>query len=290
MKRKTKKRTAIASLILAGALLVPTTQAHALGCSVRASVCRPSVSVCRPSVSRPSVSISRSATVRSSVSSRPSSIKSGTSTFRVARGGHVGHASHASHASHSSRTTTHSSKTTVKSSRATKVDSGKFSTKPSATKSTPKTTIKSSNSKATNKTTIKSKRTTINVTKHYTVRPHRSIAIVNTHPTFYTHYSARPVVYNSGLSFWDYYMLTNLMESKKQVTERDIARELESRGYSNSEVNTILKQANSEQQIVVKEEQSFGHKVWNFIKGLIKWTLIIAGVGLLVLGIAIMVI
>lgn len=289
MKRKTKKRTAIASLILAGALLVPT-QVHALGCSARVSV------------SRPSVSVSRSTTVRSSVSSRPSSIKSGTSTFKVARGGHVGHASHASHSSHvshSSRATTHSSKTTVKSSRPTssKVDSGKFSTKPSTNKSTTKTKIKSSASKSTNKTTIKSnkttiksKRTTINVTKHYSVRPRRSIAIVNTHPTYYMHYSATPVVYNRGLSFWDYYMLSNLMESKKQVTDRDIARELESRGYSNSEVDTILKQAKSEQQVVVREEQSFGHKLWNFIKGLIKWTLIIICVALVMLGIAIVMI
>lgn len=179
-----------------------------------------------------------------------------------AKGGHAGHSSHVSHSSHIS---SHVSKsTTVKSTiKSSKPDSAKFSTK------------KSSSNNKSSKSTV-TKKTTINITKHYTVKPKKTIHYINTNPTYYTHYSNRPIYYNQGLGFWDYYMLSSIFKDKKEVTDRDIARELESRGYSNQEIDKILKEAKQEQQ------KDKGKKKESFWRNILKWIGIIAFIAVIV--------
>lgn len=172
------------------------------------------------SVSHSSSHVSKSSTVRSSPvkTSTPKSTSKPSST---------------------SKSTT---KTSTKSSTASsgKVDSAKFSTKPSSTKSTTKTATKTSSS--------------TKYTKYYSVKSKPVKHIVSS-PTYYTHYSSTPY-YDNDLSFFRTYALMNLLNNNNNPSERDIAKELEQRGYNQAEVNDILTGAKQEKQQKDKDTRS----------------------------------
>lgn len=174
------------------------------------------------------VSSSRSSSVRSSssVSKSSSSIKASTPKST-------------SKPSSTSKSTT---KTSTKSSTASsgKVDSAKFSTKPSSTKATSKTATKTSSSSK--------------YTKYYSVKS-KPVKHVVSSPTYYTHYSSTPY-YDNDLSFFRTYALMNLLNNHNNPSERDIAKELEQRGYNQAEVNDILTGAKQEKQQKDKDTKS----------------------------------
>ena len=164
-------------------------------------------------------SITRSTTKSTSKSSSSSSSKSTTTN---------------------KNTTSSTKSTTNNTTSTTKVDSGTFSTKPPTSSSNSSTN--SSNSNKTNNTNSSTNKTSTTSTgSNYTVKRNA--------PKYYTGYSSSPVRYNSGLGFWDYYMLSNLLGSNRtnQVTEQDIVKELEIQGYTKKEIDKILQEADEEQ-------------------------------------------
>lgn len=190
------------------------------------------------SSSRSTSSFKSSSSVKSSVSSKPSAKSTTKSTAKT-----------------STKATT---KSTVK-----KADSGKFTTKPSTktqTKSN-KATVKSSSTKTKSTKTTKTTVRKVTINKNYKVRPKTTTRVVVSHPTRYVHYSSSPIYVNHSASFWDYYMLSTLINNNNghQVTERDIAQNLEQQGYSQSEVDQILKDAQTENKKV--KRHSFFNKI-----------------------------
>ena len=67
-------------------------------------------------------------------------------------------------------------------------------------------------------------------------------------------------------------MLSNIFKDKKEVTDRDIAKELESRGYSNQEIDKILNEAKQEQQ---KDKESFWMSTLKIIGAIIAVGLVV---------------
>ena len=66
-------------------------------------------------------------------------------------------------------------------------------------------------------------------------------------PIYYRNYSTTPYTYNRGLSIWDYYMISHLFNNNNgNLSDRDIAKALEEQGYSESEINKIIKDIKNE--------------------------------------------
>lgn len=174
-------------------------------------------------------SITRSTTKSTSKSSSSSSSKSTTTN---------------------KNTTSSTKSTTNNTTSTTKVDSGTFSAKPPTSSSNSSTN--SSNSNKTNNTNSSTNKTSTTSTgSNYTVKRKNTTSNNSSTyaPKYYTGYSSSPVRYNSGLGFWDYYMLSNLLGSNRtnQVTEQDIVKELEIQGYTKKEIDKILQEADEEQ-------------------------------------------
>lgn len=150
-------------------------------------------------------------------------------------------------------------------------------TKPSTTKPTkvdlkkkPVTTTKVDTKKVTpkkeTKPTLKVKKTIVKpVVKKKPVK-------VRTHyvPTYYNNYSS-----SNGLrldnNFWLQYGIMSSMSHNNNVTERDVARELEKKGYSEKETRKIMDKARYQSKN-------------NLLKNVIMYTLIIlVGVGIAIL-------
>ena len=65
-------------------------------------------------------------------------------------------------------------------------------------------------------------------------------------PSYYTDYPNRSVGISPSSNFWMYYGLTHM--NSHSATERDVARELEKKGYSKQEVDKILKDAKEDKK------------------------------------------
>ena len=91
-------------------------------------------------------------------------------------------------------------------------------------------------------------------------------------PKYYKSYSTRTVYHHTNNDFLTYYALSNLFDDDDDVTERDIVRELESRGYSDSEIDDILYQGRTEQQKINKNFKYEEEKKFN-------WTISIIAIG-----------
>lgn len=173
----------------------------------------------------------------------------------------------------STHTSVHSSvkastpKTTTKSSSS----SVKASTPKSSTSSTPKTTTSSSTGKTYTTTKSNTGRTTI---KHETVKPKESTTIVNNNPTYYSSYSTQPS-YSLSNSIFNYYMLSEIFKDKDKdndkVSEQDIAKALEEKGYTEEETKQILDEAKTEEN----ENKPF-YEGWKWYN----WTILIVIIAL----------
>jgi hypothetical protein len=212
-----------------------------------------------------------------------------------AKGSH--HSSHSSHSS-SSFNSSKSKPATLKSGKSilkTKVTQKSISTKnenPTVSKvnltktpivTKPQPAVKSTSTKTnpvkisnlkvdSGSFTTKSK--TQSVAKHkitYTVKP-KPQTKKSYVPKYYKSYSARTVYHHTNNDFLTYYALSNLFDDDDDVTERDIVRELESRGYSHSEIDDILYQGRTEQQKVNKNFKYEEEKKFN-------WTISIIAIG-----------
>lgn len=167
-------------------------------------------------------------------------------------------------------TTTKSSSSSVKAS--TPTSSTKSS---SVSSSTPKTTTSSSTGKTYTTTKSETGRTTVN---HETVKPKESTTIVNNNPTYYTNYSTQPS-YSLSNSIFNYYMLSEIFKDKDKekdkVSEQDIVKALEEKGYSKEEIDQILDEAKTEEN----ENKPFydGWKWYN-------WTIFIGIISILTIG------
>lgn len=220
------------------------------------------------SISRSTSSFKSNSSVKSSSSVKTSTPKTSKSTSKV--------------------TTKSVTKSTKPSSKPTtnKVDSSnKFSTKAKTNTSKVKSNTKTTTKSTTNKSNITKKTTVRKVTinKNYKVRPKTTTRVVVSHPTRYVHYSSTPIYVNRGASFWDYYLLSNLISSNNnhQVTERDIAQNLEQQGYSKSEVDQILKDAQTENKKIKKE--SFFKKLLNGVWFVFKSVILISALVIVIM-------
>lgn len=182
---------------------------------------------------------------------------------------------------HSSGARSSGSHTSVKAS--TPKSTTKGSTSSSVKASTPKTGTSKSSTTGKSYTTTKSNtgRTTV---KHETVKPRTDSSgkstIVNNNPTYYTTYRT-DTSYPLTNSIFQFYMLDQIFFDKEEVTEQDIAKALEERGYTKEEVDQILDEAKTEEQ----ENKPFydGWKWYNWLLLVIIVITIIGGI----IGIAI---
>lgn len=72
-----------------------------------------------------------------------------------------------------------------------------------------------------------------------------------------SNYSKKPLNYSNDLSFWKYYGIYNMVKDNDDVSERDIANALAKKGYSQSEINSILYDANKENTDKNKKSNPF---------------------------------
>ncbi len=132
--------------------------------------------------------------------------------------------------------------------------------------STPKTTTKSTSS---NRTTV----------KHNTVKPRQNTGgttIINNNPTYYSSYSTG-YSYPITNSIFQYYMLNEIFKDKESVTEKDIVKALEEKGYSKEEVDQILDEAKQEENI----NKSF-YDGWKWYNWTIFAIIILASIGIII--------
>lgn len=140
-----------------------------------------------------------------------------------------------------------SSHSSVKSSTPKSSSSSKSRTVKS---STPKSSTTKSKTSGKTYTTTKSStgRTTV---EHSTVKPKTNSegksTIVNNNPTYYTNYST-DTSYPITNSIFQFYILSEIFSDKENVSEQDIVKALEERGYTQEEVNQILDEAKAEEE------------------------------------------
>lgn len=150
----------------------------------------------------------------------------------------ISHSVHSSHSIHSSHSTTHSTTSHSTTKSAGTVKSGKTITGyKSSTSSKTYTTPKTYTSKY-NSSNIKTQ-------------------TVNSNPSHFSSYSStnmfRP---NFWTAMWAFNcMKDNGNDNSKEVTEQDIAKELEERGYSQDEIKEILKDGEKAKEETDKEDR-----------------------------------
>jgi hypothetical protein len=174
--------------------------------------------------------------------------------------------------SSSPKTSSSTKSSTPKSSSSTKSNSN-------AKSSTPKTSTTKSSSTGKTYTTTKdtsSSRTTI---KHETVKPKENAGgttIINSNPTYYNNYSTGRS-YSITNSIFQYYMLSEIFKDKDQVTEQDIVKALEEKGYTKEEVDQILDEAKQEEKI----NKPF-YDGWKWYNWTIFAIIILASIGIII--------
>ena len=75
-----------------------------------------------------------------------------------------------------------------------------------------------------------------------------------TRPSYINNYSSTGSGYSRDLNFWRMYGITHMISGNRNPSEREIAEELAKKGYSESEVKKIMKEAEKEQK--TKKEKS----------------------------------
>nr|DAV68451.1 MAG TPA: Cytochrome C biogenesis protein [Caudoviricetes sp.] len=177
-------------------------------------------------------------------------------------------------------TSSHSSSRSI--SHSVKSSTPKTSTKSTSSSvksSTPKTSTTKSSSTGKTYTTTKdtsSSRTTI---KHETVKPKENAGgttIINSNPTYYNNYSTGRS-YSITNSIFQYYMLNEIFKDKESVTEKDIVKALEEKGYSKEEVDQILDEAKQEENI----NKPF-YDGWKWYNWTIFAIIILASIGIII--------
>lgn len=100
--------------------------------------------------------------------------------------------------------------------------------------------------------------------------------IINNNPTYYSAY--RPdFSYSITNSIFQYYMISEIFSNKDTVTEQDIAKALEERGYTKEETDQIMDEAQSEESMNAPMSNAA------------KWTIIIIVILLAIFVIAILI-
>lgn len=146
----------------------------------------------------------------------------------------------------SSHSSVHSS-SSVKASTPKSSSSSSSSVKASTPKSsTSKTTSSSTTSKTTGKTYTTSKSTTGRTTvNHENVKVKTGTS--NSNPVFYNTYRT-DYSYPITNTIFSFYLLNEIFKDKDNVTEQDIAKALEEKGYTKEEVDQILDEAKQEEE------------------------------------------
>ena len=98
-----------------------------------------------------------------------------------------------------------------------------------------------------------------------------------TRPSYINNYSSTGSGYSRDLNFWRLYGITHMISGNRNPSEREIAEELAKKGYSESEVKKIMKEAEKEQK-TKKEKKS----IFSIIGGILMRVsaLILVGVGI----------
>lgn len=170
------------------------------------------------------------------------------------------------HTSH--HTSIHSSSHSSKSHISTPKSSTSSSSKSKSSTSSHTTSSKAkSSSSGKSYTTTKSSTGRTTVT-HETVKPKTNESIVNNNPTYYKNYSTTSR-YSLTNSIFTYYMISSMFKNKNDVSEQDVAKALEEKGYSEEETKQILDEAKTEES----ENKPFydGWKWYN-------WAILVVGI------------
>lgn len=153
------------------------------------------------------------------------------------------------------------------------------STSSSVKSSTPKTSTTKSSTTGKTYTTTKSTSSNRTTVKHNTVKPRQNTGgttIINNNPTYYSSYSTG-YSYPITNSIFQYYMLNEIFKDKESVTEKDIVKALEEKGYSKEEVDQILDEAKQEENI----NKSF-YDGWKWYNWTIFAIIILASIGIII--------
>lgn len=178
------------------------------------------------------------------------------------------------HTSHhtSVHSSSHSSKSHISTPKSSTLSSGKSKSSTSSHTTSSKATS-SSSGKSYTTTKSSTGRTTVT---HETVKPKTSESIVNNNPTYYKNYSTTSR-YPLTNSIFTYYMISSMFNNKKDVSEQDVAKALEEKGYSEEETKQILDEAKTEE----KENKPF-YDGWKWYNWAILLVAILAVIGLII--------
>lgn len=135
------------------------------------------------------------------------------------------------------------------------------SSKPSTSKPKSSTSTPKSNSNTPKKTVTRTPKAPTNYTR----------------PSYINNYSSTGSGYSRDLNFWRLYGITHMISGNRNPSEREIAEELAKKGYSESEVKKIMKEAEKEQK-TKKEKKSIFSIIGSILMRVS--ALILVGVGI----------
>lgn len=135
------------------------------------------------------------------------------------------------------------------------------SSKPSTSKPKSSTSTPKSNTNTPKKTVTKTPKAPTNYTR----------------PSYINNYSSTGSGYSRDLNFWRLYGITHMISGNRNPSEREIAEELAKKGYSESEVKKIMKEAEKEQK-TKKEKKSIFSIIGSILMGIS--VLILVGIGI----------
>ena len=135
------------------------------------------------------------------------------------------------------------------------------SSKPSTSKPKSSTSTPKSNTNTPKKTVTRTPKAPTNYTR----------------PSYINNYSSTGSGYSRDLNFWRLYGITHMISGNRNPSEREIAEELAKKGYSESEVKKIMKEAEKEQK-TKKEKKSIFSIIGGILMGVS--ALILVGVGI----------
>lgn len=115
------------------------------------------------------------------------------------------------------------------------------SSKPNTSKSKSSTSTPKSNTNTPKKTVTRTPKAPTNYTR----------------PSYINNYSSTGSGYSRDLNFWRLYGITRMISGNRNPSEREIAEELAKKGYSESEVKKIMKEAEKEQKTKKEKESIF---------------------------------
>lgn len=135
------------------------------------------------------------------------------------------------------------------------------SSKPSTSKPKSSTSTPKSNTSTPKKTVTRTPKAPTNYTR----------------PSYINNYSSTGSGYSRDLNFWRLYGITHMISGNRNPSEREIAEELAKKGYSESEVKKIMKEAEKEQK-TKKEKKSIFSIIGSILMRVS--ALILVGVGI----------